>query len=44
MKLENRVVKRMSKKISEETIDNIPVIQIGKRNWQRELLKSMRSA
>ena len=44
IKLENRVVQRMSKKISEETIDNIPVIQIGKRNWQRELLKSMRSA
>ena len=44
IKLENRVVQKMSKKISEETIDNIPVIQIGKRNWQRELLKSMRSA
>ena len=44
IKLEKRLIKKATNKISRETIDNIPAIQVGRKTWQRELFKSIRSA
>lgn len=44
IKLEKRVIQSATKKISRETIGNIPAIQAGKRTWERELFKGIRSA
>ncbi|SHJ81062.1 Uncharacterised protein family (UPF0236), partial [Paramaledivibacter caminithermalis DSM 15212] len=43
-KLDKRVVKRKLNKKVEEKIDNITVLNIGKRTWASELLKSVRGA
>lgn len=44
IKLDKRMIKKATSKISRETFDNIPAIQIGKRSWEREFFKSVRGA
>lgn len=44
IRLDNRMIKNAAKKISRETIDNIPAIQVGRKTWERDLFKAIRSA
>ena len=44
IKLDQRVVKRKLKNATNETIDNIPLINDGRRSWGREYFKALRGA
>ncbi len=44
IKLDKRVIKNAANVISEEIFGNIPVMQIGRKTWERELFKGILGA
>ncbi|WP_350344234.1 ISLre2 family transposase [Proteinivorax tanatarense] len=41
LKIDKRVIKKRMRKPMQETMDNVPALNIGRKNWQRQCLKSV---